>query len=1176
MPDIGSDPMSFPTTFPLTNAEGTFTFTVTQNTIISLFTGSGDSKQCIININIIVQEVNLTITGPPNNCEAIQTFTATPGLIDYEWTVSGNGTIISQSDNEMTVDWGSSTGQANTVTVTAVDPDTGCKGEYIFELDQCCFEDIFVGIDPTFSTICLGDEITLNAFLSPNATTPVTYSWSSTPFDPSLALQQGQSTITVSPQTGTDYTLSIEDANGCTASALALVFVQTFGDLPELIAPENACCTDQTYSVSGDFASYDWDVDGGTIVSGQGTNEIIIEWDEFGDGGTIFLEVSDGVCTETVEFFIEGCCTRDDIDDSEIFLKTDYCGTVLISDFGYQDGDEIFVNEQYIIVNTDVVIDVDLTIIVANVLVAPGKKIEVLPGKTFTLRRSVVQAKCEEMWDGFYVEDPTAHLFLYGDASERNQIYDAENAVVSNNGGRFTIISDLINNYKGVVVNEFNGTHSGVIEDALITSVTGDLLPPHADPDSRTFTGVEINDVQDITIGVAPPSGTNTSMNTFRNLRIGIETNLSNVTIVNNLFEQIIPIPPILPLVPQWNHQTGIGIKSHGHENLFEFQPPFFVLLPVYNTTVGGTGPNETNYFTDCYKGVDIINRVALTAEENEFDDITTAGILTSNTIFFANHEIRNNLFNDCHHGVYSRVFTFTTIDIEDNEFTSMKPWTGVLIPQLNRAIRAENISTTASVSIVRNKIHLPERGIQVVGVVNNGLTITRNEIEYPTSFTNNNIPTAPLFSKFYRGISIEGCSGALVTNNLVRRFGMHSQGLAAVQDHFRGIFAANSADAQIIHNQIQGFGGGLYVDGSNPNATYNCNRLIRNYAGIDFNNATIGDQGANNQPNGNRWIQNFGPVRMDGNTVAITDPSEWWHRQFGNTSPDPKAVPTTNGVDFFITNGNDRCRNVVIGTVPFNPVFSPAARENLFGPIVRDERQFNAFNDAHRRWEMLYLQRHLRNENDWFNLGAADDNDYINFFNQNAQTCLGQLEEARVQLDSCAFDTAAVFVNQVVPATIHEDNLKTAREIYLNTYAVGNFEFTPQQYNTLADIACQYALEGGEGVYIARALLGEDLDCGGVEQKSGTNDNPIKVEQKEDKIKIYPNPTRDQVTIEGMNENSTIEVRNMSGQLLFTKTPNSRNMTISLTDLAPGTYIVNIVGAEGNLEERKKIVIIR
>lgn len=83
-------------------------------------------------------------------------------------------------------------------------------------------------------------------------------------------------------------------------------------------------------------------------------------------------------------------------------------------------------------------------------------------------------------------------------------------------------------------------------------------------------------------------------------------------------------------------------------------------------------------------------------------------------------------------------------------------------------------------------------------------------------------------------------------------------------------------------------------------------------------------------------------------------------------------------------------------------------------------------------------------------------------------------------------------------------------------------------------------------------------------------------MEQKEEKIKIYPNPTRDLLTIEGMSENASIEVRNMSGQLLLTEKANSKNMTISLTHLAPGTYIVNILGAEGDLEERKKIVILR
>ena len=47
-------------------------------------------------------------------------------------------------------------------------------------------------------------------------------------------------------------------------------------------------------------------------------------------------------------------------------------------------------------------------------------------------------------------------------------------------------------------------------------------------------------------------------------------------------------------------------------------------------------------------------------------------------------------------------------------------------------------------------------------------------------------------------------------------------------------------------------------------------------------------------------------------------------------------------------------------------------------------------------------------------------------------------------------------------------------------------------------------------------------------------------------------------------------------GQLLFTEQSKTKNTTISLTYLAPGTYIVNILGEDGNLEERKKIVILR
>lgn len=112
--------------------------------------------------------------------------------------------------------------------------------------------------------------------------------------------------------------------------------------------------------------------------------------------------------------------------------------------------------------------------------------------------------------------------------------------------------------------------------------------------------------------------------------------------------------------------------------------------------------------------------------------------------------------------------------------------------------------------------------------------------------------------------------------------------------------------------------------------------------------------------------------------------------------------------------------------------------------------------------------------------------------------------------------------------------------------------------------------------MYIARALLGEDLDCGGVEQKSTSNNQIVKDSQKDEKITIYPNPARDHIVIEGMNEAVNIQIVNMSGQALLTEGSQSSSKQISLERFSPGMYLVYIRNEAGTLLEQKKIVILQ
>lgn len=519
------------------------------------------------------------------------------------------------------------------------------------------------------------------------------------------------------------------------------------------------------------------------------------------------------------------------------------------------------------------------------------------------------------------------------------------------------------------------------------------------------------------------------------------------------------------------------------------------------------------------------------------------------------------NNFDNCFHGVYYRVFTNSSVRIEDNTFTNMSTWSSSFFPQLNRAIRMDNIATFANVEILDNHIELPERGIQAIGIVNDGLTIADNNIEYPSTFTNSNIPTLPFIGKFYRGISVEGCTGATVEDNDVKRAGNnHNTGLADVQDHFRGIFIANSPDINVLRNDIRAFGAAMYIDGSSPNSTFNCNKYERSYTGMDYNNATIGDQGGFMQPNGNRWMQNVGQNRMTGNTVLISPQAQWWHRSNGPTNPFPFEFGVTFGIEFEPTNGLAGCPLILINWPPFPFAVESNIREERFGQIVRNERQFNDYDDAHRWRETQYAHRHFRTNNDWLNMGEDDDSDYQDFYNDVLQSCTGMLEETRISIDSCNFDNAANYLAQATANDLREDNLREVYNIYLNTYADSIFEFTEDEYLTLYDIACQYALDGGEGVYVARTLLGEDLDCEGVRPKSlSLEDEDNHNFKEENSYKVYPNPSQGELFVETDYDSGVIVIMDVSGKQVMSTQINSTLETIHVDDLNNGIYFIQI-----------------
>lgn len=213
---------------------------------------------------------------------------ASTGL-SYKWTTISN-TVISNTSEVM------------------VKPKT--KTKYILEVTSIAFgcinrDTIEVGVNNrpladagNDKTICPENSVQIGS--SPQS--GYTYSWTSLP----KGFNSSSANPTVNPLQTTTYIIEkTVTGSGCNDFDTVKITVASV-PIPKITGKDNLCESEkQNYSTSANSGStYQWIINGGSILSGQNTNAVNVKWNSAGVGVLDVIETNASQCFDTTSFYV--------------------------------------------------------------------------------------------------------------------------------------------------------------------------------------------------------------------------------------------------------------------------------------------------------------------------------------------------------------------------------------------------------------------------------------------------------------------------------------------------------------------------------------------------------------------------------------------------------------------------------------------------------------------------------------------------------------------------------------------------------------------------------------------------------------------------------------------------------------------------------------------------------
>ena len=210
--------------------------------------------------------------------------------------------------------------------------------------------------------------------------------------------------------------------------------------------------------------------------------------------------------------------------------------------------------------------------------------------------------------------------------------------------------------------------------------------------------------------------------------------------------------------------------------------------------------------------------------------------------------------------------------------------------------------------------------------------------------------------------------------------------------------------------------------------------------------------------------------------------------------------------------------------------------------------------------------------------MGDTSDYVYLAFYNSMLSSDAAHYINAKAAMDTNNLATAQIELNMIADTNAINHNRILVGTIYLNTWAHNNYDLTKDQSGILYDIAYLDPNTNGDAVYTARVMLNIDPDDY-INTKSALKLPPKPLSITENTVKVYPNPTRNQITIEfrdAISSNAIIEIYGNIGNIVFKDYIQQGDYikNIDVSKLNAGIYFYRIITNETKIATGKLIIL--